>query len=321
MCRLPKVVAACSSFLCELAEERCTDLVSTLADLDGDDRHAAGTCVPAYNFRPLFVTTRSFACRVVIASSMQHVMRRQLPNVVRRHQQLWRSLSSEKDYAVVASTTHSTTWERQQPPSWLHAASFGQRSWRTQHLGSRLHARCNTTLATDEPAAASTSGADEEPESARVYEGALAVTVRRVKLLSLSSLVATVAGAPLLVHLSSPDSVTVGAKFLITATLVTFGVFTTALLSWFASPYVIRLEINGDTVTATTLNLLAKQTTRTFRIAEMGEARTMRPLATFEAQGQVFFIDGNTADERLLNKLGLKKAQIKPSEEQADDDD
>jgi hypothetical protein len=63
MCRLPEVVAACSSFLCELAEERCTDLVSTLADLDGDDRHAAGTCVPACNFRPLFVTTRSFACR------------------------------------------------------------------------------------------------------------------------------------------------------------------------------------------------------------------------------------------------------------------
>ena len=182
----------------------------------------------------------------------------------------------------------------------------------------------------DQPAAASGGGVapggvassdtSEEPESARVYEGGLSVTVRRVKLLSLSSLAATVVGAPLLVHLSSPEAVTVGAKVLITSTLMFFGVFTTALLQWFASPYIIRLEVDGQRVSATTFNVLARPETKVFAIADMREAQTMRPLATFQAHGKVYYIDG-TADERLLAKLGLKKTPIKEQKEEDEEDD
>lgn len=185
--------------------------------------------------------------------------------------------------------------------------------------------RLFSTSPTDQPAApsnaASSGDTGEEPESARVYEGGLSVTVRRVKLLSLSSLAATVVGAPLLVHLSSPEAVTVGAKVMITGTLVFFGVFTTALLQWFASPYIIRLELDGQQVSATTFNVLARPHTKVFTIADMQEAKTMRPLATFQAHGKVYYIDG-TADERLLAKLGLKKTPIKePTEKDEDEDD
>ncbi len=98
------------------------------------------------------------------------------------------------------------------------------------------------------------------------------------------------------------------------------GVFTTALLQWFASPYVLRLVLDGEHATVTTLNLLAQPQTRTFSIQDMREPQTMRPLATFEVDGRIYFVDGNTADERLLAKLGLKKTVIKqPAEEEEDD--
>ena len=90
------------------------------------------------------------------------------------------------------------------------------------------------------PAAVSTESSSSEP---LIYVGALAETVRRVKvrpaavpasrrspsrrhsaqLLSLTSLVLTVFGAPLLVHMSSPESVSVAVKASLTASLVGFG--------------------------------------------------------------------------------------------------
>lgn len=36
---------------------------------------------------------------------------------------------------------------------------------------------------------------------------------------------------------------------------------------------------------------------------------------------KIFFIDGNTADERLLTKLGLRKAVVKNPLEATDDDE
>jgi hypothetical protein len=209
----------------------------------------------------------------------------------------------------------------------LAYTSAGERRHPHRFVGfaaSSLSSRRLYTSPTDQPAApggaVSSSDTGEEPESARVYEGGLAVTVRRVKLLSLSSLAATVVGAPLLVHLSSPEAVTVGAKVMITGTLMFFGVFTTALLQWFASPYIIRLELDGQQVSATTFNVLARPHTKVFTIADMQEAKTMRPLATFQAHGKVYYIDG-TADERLLAKLGLKKTPIKEPAQDEDEDD
>ena len=83
------------------------------------------------------------------------------------------------------------------------------------------------------------------------------------------------------------------------------------LLSWFASPYVLRLELGDDnTATVTTLTLLARPQTATILRSEMREPQTLRPLATFAAQGRIFFIDGNVANAALLARLGLQKKPI-----------
>jgi hypothetical protein len=197
-----------------------------------------------------------------------------------------------------------------------------------------------------EPAAAAQDAPAASEQSATQYVGPLAVTLRRVKvrmmrvavcqtrgvtrrcvtrctqLLSLGSLLVTTVGAPLLVFLSAPEGVSEMAKISLSGTVVLFGCFTTALLSYFASPYVLRLTLSGDdTATVTTMDLLARPRTVTIRLDEMREPRTLRPLATFEARGRIFFIDGNVADAALLQRMGLHKKENEPLQSGYDDSD
>ena len=155
-----------------------------------------------------------------------------------------------------------------------------------------------------------------------LYTGPLALTLKRVKLLSLASLVVTTLGAPTLVHLSSPESVSEAAKLALSGTVIAFGCFTTGLLSFFSSPYVLRLALAADgACTVTTLNLLAKPTTVVLHVSEFREPQTVRPLATFTARGKVFFLDGHVANEELLAALGLKKTEVAPPGSESFDDE
>ena len=143
-----------------------------------------------------------------------------------------------------------------------------------------------------------------------------------MQLLSLGSLLVTTVGAPLLVFLSAPEGVSEMAKISLSGTVVLFGCFTTALLSYFASPYVLKLSLNSDdTFTVTTMDLLARPRTATIRLDELREPRTLRPLATFEARGRIFFIDGNVADGALLQRMGLQKKDNEPLQSGYDDSD
>ena len=143
----------------------------------------------------------------------------------------------------------------------------------------------------------------------------------RLQLLSLGSLMVTTVGAPLLVFLSASEGVSEMAKISLSGTVVLFGLFTTGLLSYFASPYVLRLNLNGDdTATITTMDVLARPKTVTIRVDEMGEPRTLRPLATFQARGRIFFVDGNVADQALLHRMGLQKRDIEPGPPSGYDD-
>lgn len=144
----------------------------------------------------------------------------------------------------------------------------------------------------------------------------------RAQLLSLGSLMVTTFGAPLLVFLSASEGVSEMAKISLSGTVVLFGLFTTGLLSYFASPYVLRLNLNNDdTATITTMDVLARPKTVTIRLDEMSEPRTLRPLATFEARGRIFFIDGNVADAALLQRMGLQKRENEPMPSGYDSDD
>ena len=77
------------------------------------------------------------------------------------------------------------------------------------------------------------------------YVAALGDTVRKVKVLSLASLAATVVGCPTFVELSQPE-LAFEAKAAVNATVIGFGGFTTALLQWFISPYVRSMRLDAS---------------------------------------------------------------------------
>ena len=178
------------------------------------------------------------------------------------------------------------------------------------------------------------------------------------QLLSLSSLALTVVGSPLLIYLSSPAGMSSGAKAGIVLTLCSFGCFTTALLQWFVSPYVLRLrrvagsdevEVRARTggaaptvsyaapallaaspspggssshqvprhlnasaraaPQAEVLTILAQPRVNRFRVDEIGEAHTQRPLSTFAARGVVYYLHTDSASEAVLESLGLRRAE------------
>jgi hypothetical protein len=168
---------------------------------------------------------------------------------------------------------------------------------------------------------------DERPSTASsssssTYEAHLAETVRNVKMLSMASLAATLCGTPLLLELASPDLAS-GAKLTICAVVDGFGVFTTALLQWFVSPYVLRMRVTdggggggggdrgddrGDDVIAVDkLTLLGFTFTETFRASDMREADTMRPLVTWQANGKLHYVEMANVPKALYDRLDLER--------------
>ena len=117
--------------------------------------------------------------------------------------------------------------------------------------------------------------------------------MRNVKLLSLASLAATVCGTPLLLELASPDMLP-EAKMTISLVVDGFGTFTTALLQWFVSPYVLTMRVEkgkenakeprggasflqtncvGDVVVVEKLTLFARRFEDRFPASAMREAK------------------------------------------------
>ncbi|PRW59509.1 transmembrane mitochondrial [Chlorella sorokiniana] len=100
--------------------------------------------------------------------------------------------------------------------------------------------------------------------------------------------------------------ITMTAKTSIVATLASFGVFTTGLLTWFTQPYVQRLRYDPttDMVETTTLTLLARPRTDRFHLNEVTEADSVHPLTSFAARGRKYYVDAqNFPNKELLVKL------------------
>ena len=219
------------------------------------------------------------------------------------------------------------------------------------------------SFASDTPSPAPPAEAEEEEDRAAtpapaarppgdVYHAHLAETVRNVKLLSLASLGATVCGTPLLLELASPDMLP-EAKLTVSLVVDGFGGFTTALLQWFVSPYVLRMRVvrggprddeaggrepggggsgndpSDPTVEVTKLTLTGREFSQTFPASAMREAETTRPLVTWEAEGKLHYVEMANVPESLYEGLGLERfdaqAQAMKHAEEAkrrgDDDD
>jgi len=163
------------------------------------------------------------------------------------------------------------------------------------------------------------------------YEAHLAETVRNVKLLSLASLAATVCGTPLLLELASPGMLP-EAKMTVSLVVDGFGTFTTALLQWFVSPYVLTMRVEkedgkiGDVVVVEKLTLFARRFEDRFPASAMREAETTRPLVTWEANGTFHYVEMANVPRHMYDRLDLERFDdqaraLKHAEETKRDED
>lgn len=176
----------------------------------------------------------------------------------------------------------------------------------------------------------STLGEETTRPTGPTYEAHLAETVRNVKLLSLASLAATVCGTPLLLELASPGMLP-EAKMTVSLVVDGFGTFTTALLQWFVSPYVLTMRVEKealgeDVVVVEKLTLFARRFEDRFPASAMREAETTRPLVTWEANGTFHYVEMANVPRHMYDRLDLERFDdqaraLKHAEETKRDED
>ena len=231
---------------------------------------------------------------------------------------------------------------------WRTAAIVGRDAPWPDGLFSRARVPESRAFGTSPPLAVSASsvvrGADDGAPGAKrdstpneettrptgpTYEAHLAETVRNVKLLSLASLAATVCGTPLLLELASPGMLP-EAKMTVSLVVDGFGTFTTALLQWFVSPYVLTMRVenveDGDVVVVEKLTLFARRCEDRFPASAMREAETTRPLVTWEANGTFHYVEMANVPRHMYDRLDLERFDdqaraLKHAEETKRDED
>ncbi|KMT17687.1 hypothetical protein BVRB_2g036320 [Beta vulgaris subsp. vulgaris] len=153
--------------------------------------------------------------------------------------------------------------------------------------------------------------AGEEEKDPRVaYYGPISSTIKKVKLLSLSTCCLSVSLGPVITFMTSPD-MNVILKGGVAASVIFFSASTTAILHWFVSPYIhkIRWQPGSDTFEAEMMSWLATPLTKTIRFADIRIAETNRPFVTFKANETFYFVDSDHCPNKaLLAKLTPQKS-------------
>lgn len=118
----------------------------------------------------------------------------------------------------------------------------------------------------------------------------------------------------------NPD-MSVGGAMVMTVSLCTFGIGTTVALHWFTSPYVHEMWFNrrDETLNVKTLNVLARQRFSTFHLDDVTHPQGLKPLATFMARGQTYYLDRkNFPDPQLLGRLTPVDPAVAAAQEMAE---
>ncbi|KAI4351355.1 hypothetical protein L6164_005728 [Bauhinia variegata] len=147
------------------------------------------------------------------------------------------------------------------------------------------------------------SGEDDK-ETGVVYYGPISSTVKKVKLLSLSTCCLSVSLGPVITFMTSPD-MNVILKGAVASSVIFLSATTTAALHWFVSPYIhkIRWQPGSDSFEVEMLSWLATHIPRTIKFVDIRPPETKRPFVTFKANGNFYFVD----EEHCHNKALLAR--------------
>ncbi|KAF6260631.1 hypothetical protein COO60DRAFT_1625661 [Scenedesmus sp. NREL 46B-D3] len=149
-----------------------------------------------------------------------------------------------------------------------------------------------------------------------VYQGFFAQPHKRLKYASLLNSFASFAAAPAIVSYSSASPI---ARVAVATSVLAFALITTGGLHWFTKPYVHQLLYNeqADTVRAQYLTLFGGRRWQEFAVSSAAEPTGYHPLASFKAQGRVFYIDrANFQDKALMQRLMPWADQLEEQQQQ-----
>ncbi|KAI5648673.1 hypothetical protein M9H77_34678 [Catharanthus roseus] len=158
------------------------------------------------------------------------------------------------------------------------------------------------------PRKAVESGKDEK-DSGVVYYGPISSTIKKVKLLSLSTCCLSVSLGPVITFMTSPD-MNVILKGAVASSVIFLSASTTAALHWFVSPYIhkLRWQPGSDSFEVEMMSWLATYIPKTIKFSDIRPPETNRPFVTFKANNNFYFVDTEHCHNKaLLAKLMPQK--------------
>ncbi|TVU12825.1 hypothetical protein EJB05_46487 [Eragrostis curvula] len=150
---------------------------------------------------------------------------------------------------------------------------------------------------------------EDDKDDPLVYEGPISSTIKKVKLLSLSTCCLSVSLGPVITFMTSPD-MNVILKGAVASTVIFLSATTTAALHWFVSPYIhkLRWRPGSDSFEAEMMSWLATPLKKTVKFADIRPPETNRPFVTFKADGNFYFVDAeHFSNKALLARLTPQK--------------
>lgn len=142
---------------------------------------------------------------------------------------------------------------------------------------------------------------NDSKETGVVYYGPISSTIKKVKLLSLSTCCLSVSLGPVITFMTSPD-MNVILKGAVASTVIFLSASTTAALHWFVSPYIhkLRWKPGSETFEVEMLSWLATSLPRTIKFSDVRPPATNRPFVTFKADGSFYFVDAEHCHDKTL---------------------
>ncbi|KAI5575207.1 hypothetical protein POPTR_010G219400v4 [Populus trichocarpa] len=151
---------------------------------------------------------------------------------------------------------------------------------------------------------------EDEKETGVVYYGPITSTIKKVKMLSLSTCCLSVSLGPVVTFMTSQDT-NVILKGAVASSVIFFSASTTAALHWFVSPYIhkLRWQPGSDSFEVEMMSWLATYIPKTIKFADIRLPETNRPFVTFKANGNFYFVDSEHCHNKaLLNRLTPQKS-------------
>jgi hypothetical protein len=142
-----------------------------------------------------------------------------------------------------------------------------------------------------EPCRCLATAAAKDDDAVVIYEGPLNAAVKRIRLVSLTTLATSLMLPPMALIFKSSATVSLMGKVAVGGTAMVAGVGSTAALHFCTLPFVFEMSREGDRIVATRMDILARRTTFEFGVDDIKrEPTTLRPFVTFEADGESFFV-------------------------------